>query len=280
MINFQFKSRKLNKTLLSMIDFLENYYIVNDIDTERRQAMLLRSHVSPSSTTHYIQKSKEVFDRLTNMICARGEFGYAYEMVVRSIMDTENKLSLEDMTDKIRRIRYMIPNMKDIDILYGFLNYTHKEQASISEYINSLSLEELQTTLTKLYLNHLGSKIDKNLPCIKIICNNSNGNKDECTHCIFHIPSIYSLSVICQSIKDDITSFKSVASEITRKKILSKLFKKSRDIIWAKQKYGDDILSEILAINGTDYDQFLLILGSFLNTHKIMQQVVGDKLDA
>ena len=279
-INFRFKSKKLNKTLLSLIDFLENYYIDNDIDTERRQAMLLRSHVKPSSTAYYIKKSKEVFDRLTNMICARGEFGYAYEMMIRSVLDTDNKLSLEDMTDKIRRIRYMIPNMKDIDILYGFLNYTHQEQASLNEYVNSLSLEELQTKLTKLYLNHLGSKTDKYLPCIKNICNYSHGNKDECMCCIFHIPSIYSLSVICQSIKEDINCYRSAVSDITRKKIISKLFKKSRDIIWAKQKYGDEILREILAINGTDYDQFLLIIENFLATQKKMKQIVGDKIDA
>lgn len=200
-INFSFKSRRLNKTLLSLIDFLENYYITNNIDVERRQAMLLRSHVNPSSTVHYIQKSKEVFDKLTNMVCARGEFGYAYEMMVRSIMDAERKLSMEDMTDKIREMQYMIPNIRDMDILYGFLNYTHKEQANLNEYINSLSLEELQTTLTKLYLNHLGSKMNKYLPCLKMTCQNRHGRNDECAYCVYHIPSIYTLSAICQSIK-------------------------------------------------------------------------------
>lgn len=141
------------------------------------------------------------------MICARGEFGYAYEMMVRSVMDTGNKLSLEDVTDKIRRMRYMIPNIKDMDILYGFLNYTHKEQVSLNEYVNSLSLEELQIKLTKLYLNHLGSKHDKYLACIKSTCQNSHGNSDECAYCIYHIPSVYSLSVICQSIKEDTIIF-------------------------------------------------------------------------
>ncbi len=60
--------------------------------------MLLRSHVKPSSTAYYIKKSKEVFDRLTNMICVLGEFGYAYEMMVRSVQDSDSNLSLEDMT--------------------------------------------------------------------------------------------------------------------------------------------------------------------------------------
>lgn len=278
--NFSFKSRRLNKTLLSLIDFLENYYITNNIDIERRQAMLLRSHVSPSSTVHYIQKSKEVFDRLTNMVCARGEFGYAYEMMVRSIMDAERKLSMEDMTDKIREIRYMIPNMMDLDILYGFLNYTHKEQANLNEFINSLSLEELQTTLTKLYLNHLGSKMNKYLPCLKTTCQNSHGRSDECAYCVYHIPSIYSLSAICQSIKEDINCYRYASNDITRKKIVSNIFKKSRDIIWARQKYGDDILQEILTISGTEFDQFLIVLENFINTQRKMKQLIGDNTDA
>ncbi len=279
MVNFKFKSKKMNKTLLSMIDYLENYYIVNNIDTERRQAMLLRSHVNSSSTSHYIVRKKEAFDRLTNMICARGEFGYAYEMMVRSIINSEDKLSTEEMTDKIRKIRFLIPNMKDMDVLYGFLNYTHKEQESLNEFINSLSIEEFQTTLTKLYLNHLGSKTDKNLSCIKKTCQSSQANKDDCTYCIFHIPSIYSLSIICQSISEDIYSYKNATRDITRKKIITKILKKSRDIIWARQKYGDEILQECLSICGADYEQFLTILNNFLKTNNKIYKIAGEKYE-
>lgn len=42
----------------------------------------------------------------------------------------------------------MLPNMKDMDILYGYLNYTHKEQAETNAYINALPLDELQTMPT------------------------------------------------------------------------------------------------------------------------------------
>ncbi len=278
--NYRFKSKKMNKTLLSMIDFLENFYVNNDVDIERRQAMLLRSHVEPTSTVHYIQKTKEVFDRITNMICARGEFGYAYEMIVKSVIDTENKLCPEDMTDKIREIRYMLPNMKDMDILYGFLNYTHKEQAEINEYINSLPLEELQSTLTKLYINHLGSKTDKYLSCIHNSCQKSQGRNDDCTHCIFHIPTIYTLTIICQSIQDDILCYQDATNEITLKKIINRIIKKSRDVLWGRQKYGDDVIREVLVISGTDYEHFLIILNNFHINQKKMEQIVGDKKDA
>lgn len=274
--DFQFKSRRLNKTLLTMIDYIENYYSTNDLDIERRQAMLLRSHVNVASTVTYIKKSKEVFDCLTNMICVRGEFGYAYEMMIKSTLDNNEQLSMDEMTERIRKMRFMLPNISDIDTLYGFLNYTNMEFNSLNEYINSLPLEELQLTLTKLYLNHLGSKADKNLSCIKKVCINSQGKKEDCSYCLFHIPSIYSLSIICQSIKENINIYSTSTSNISRKKTINKIIKMARDLIWARDKYGDEILSEVLAISGTDFNLFMISLDNVLVKQNDKVRELGD----
>lgn len=273
--SFIFKSRKMNKTLLSMVDFLENHYIDNEIDSNRRQAMLLRSHVTPETTTHYIKRNQQMFDTLTNMICARGEFGYAYEMLVKTTMSYETELSFPEMTDQVRKIRHVVPNMKDIDIIYGFLNFTHKELQDLHMYINSLSLLELQELVTKLYLNHLGSKYDRHLPCIKKNCTGKR-NKDECTYCVYHIPSIYSLTIVCDSIKNDLIEFSRVDSELAKKKIMNKIFKKSRDLLWARDKYGDEILSEVLVLSGQEYQKFLNMLIQYLNTQTKMKSLEGD----
>lgn len=261
--NFKFKSRKMNKTLLTFVDFMENYYITNNIDISRKHAMLLRSHVSPESTLHYIKHNKETFNTLTNMICARGEFGYAYEMMIKSSLTDSSELSFDDMTSEIRKLQTVIPNINDINKIYSFLNITQRERIELNQYMNTLTLEEIQQKLTKLYINHSSCKFDTHIGCIREHCP-KNGNKDMCLSCILHVPTIYSLTTICNSLKDDIEQYSKCNNEISKHKLEIKLIKKSRDLIWAQKKYGNLVLQEILNITAANYDNFLLLINNIL----------------
>ena len=57
---------------------------------------------------------------------------------------------------------------------------------------------------------------------------------------------------------------------------MNKIFKKSRDLLWARDKYGDEILSEVLVLSGQEYQKFLNMLIQYLNTQTKMKSLEGD----
>lgn len=283
--NFKFKSRKMNKTLLTMIDFLEEFYIGNDYDQMRREAMLLRSHVNPESTIQYIKKYKEVFERLTNMLCARGEFGYVYEYLVNVSSKKEVPANIEEKTDKIREIRNYIPDVVDVESIFSFMNFTKKEKNGFMQYINSLSLNELQQKMTELYLRKNPSKMSSKLPCFHNKCPKFNSKKEsECASCILHIPTVYSLVTICRSLNDDIQEYSVLVKEymhgnIKINKLMRNIMKKSVDVITAKNIFGDEVLEEIFNISGLYYETFMEFIMDFnKNTQSFIEQRGGESI--
>ncbi|BBF42419.1 hypothetical protein lbkm_1101 [Lachnospiraceae bacterium KM106-2] len=263
----------MNKTLLSLIDFMEDYYIDNDFNEERREAMLLRSHVSSESTAHYIKKTQNTFDRLTNMLCARGEFGYVYEYLINIIHKKDLPKSMEETTTKIRKIRRFIPDISDVNNIFSFMNFTKEEKNRLSEYINSLSMSELQSRIAKLYLKRSPSKMSINVLCLKKTCDESYSSDNcACAHCIFHIPSLYALVTICRSIKYDLKEYMNIITtrqenEVLRIKSLRKVIKKSRDILLANKIYEREILEEIFNLSGIYFDDFIAMVQEFTSNY-------------
>lgn len=281
--NFEFKSKKMNKTLMTMIDFLEEYYIGNDYDQMRREAMLLRSHVNPETTMHYIRKNKEIFERLTNMLCVRGEFGYIYEYLINAASRKELPANVEEKTDKIRELRNYIPDIADAESIFSFMNFTKKEKNAFTQYVNSLSIVELQKKIVELYLRRNPSKMSIKIPCINSNCTNyETSDATSCAFCIFHIPTVYSLVTICKSIKEDIKEYSALIKEqrsckVMKTRLMRRIIKKSVDIITAKKIYGDEILEEIFDISGLHYNAFMDMIREFNeNTQGLIEQTGGE----
>lgn len=242
--NFKFSSRKFNKSIITYI-----YYASNILGDEKSllYTQKIRAHINPESTLHYINIDLKKFDEMSQQLFIRGEFGFIAESLLKKI--NNNKLVFDDITKEINHLNKAFGDLIKINATNSLLNQMRYERENIINLLNKSSFEECQKLIYKLYTNNLPSKCGKEVKCI------ISGNKcerpdiDDCFECSYHIPSIYSLTFLYQSIMEDIKIINSSKNFPRKNRALCSLERKKIIMLEALNKFGKDYVYACLNID-------------------------------
>lgn len=169
-------------------------------------------------------------------------------------------MSFEEITDQVLQVNGLFGELAGLYNTVGFLNNVKHERQLILDTLAEKSLDQCQKILTDIFLQKLPSRM-KNIQCLisKEECYLSNTIVDEdvsCFDCPYHIPSIYALTTLCESITNDIKSYKT-ATRIKQFKLALSIDRKIILIKEAIAKYGEEYVYNCI---GIDRNSFLIML--------------------
>lgn len=254
---FQFKSKKFNKTILTFI-----YYIANLSGDSKAllYSMKLRGHSSPQTTVDYIQLNEKSIQLLGEQIFSRGEFGYIPTLLSQKLQ--KGQLSFDDITNEVTLLNESFGDLIKINATIGFINTLREEREQVYKAINEMSFEEAQELSTDLFARKCISKDSVDIQCLysnkgcqRPDLNNSGG----CFECQYHIPSIYVLDTLCNSIKKDIELIMETKIIPNKFKLALSIERKKLVLLQAIKKYGKDYVYSCIGLNR---DDFKLLLAS------------------
>lgn len=250
---FKFASRKFNKTVMTYITYLAN---LSGDKKAIEYAKWIRSHVSIDSTLHYIDFNVDEVENLSRMLFARGEFGYVTALLLGRL----NKGNTEDfggITEQICSINKMFGDTTKLNATVGFLNTVRSERELVVKYINQLTLKECQERVTDLFTRKLPSKNGEDVQCLFSKKGCQKQNFDNCFECPFHIPSIYALTSLCESIKQDFERFNISQCQATKIKVAIKIHRKNLVLIEAIDRFGEEYVFGCLGISVENFIDLL-----------------------
>lgn len=255
---FEFKSKKFNKTVMTYITYLAN---LSGDNKSLEYAKYMRSHNNISSTLHYIDFDIKSVEKLSEMLFARGEFGYVTSLLLNKLNGGE-VLSFEESTEQIYLVNEMFGDVSKISTTVGFLNTIRGDRVSVAKYISERSFSECQEILTDLFARKLPSKEGTDVQCLfsKIGCQKTN--LKSCFECPYHIPTIYALSSLCKTLINDIQRYNDTKNIPNRYRIALSIHKKKFDLSEAVKKFGSEYVFNCL---GIDKETFIEILSEIPN---------------
>ena len=250
---FSFTSLKFNKTVMTFI-----YYIANLSGDPKSlvYAAKMRAHTNEMTTlAHYVKINKNAIEELSLQLLKRGEFGYVTAMLLKKL--NGEHLEFEDLTTQIEALNNNFGDVLKVNSTIGFMNTLRNERKELLSQINSMTFEEIQELMTDIYLRKVPSKDSKEILCAYgrkgcVDCNQS------CFDCMYHIPTIYSLTslyrTLCQDI-EDITNCKVPAKKVA---ILFRIERKKQTIREAIAKFGKDTVYECFECTRDEFMNMLL----------------------
>lgn len=255
--DFKFSSLRMNKTVLTLI-----YYLANLSGDSKAlvYAQKIRGHIDANSPLDYIDIDMKAFETLTRHLFARGEFGYIPSLLVSRLMNNdEGTLTFEDMTKQILKVNGLFGELCGLYNTVGFLNNVKHERELIIETLAKKSLEECQKILTNIFTQKLTSRMD-NVQCLisKEGCYKISTDEDEvsCFDCPYHIPSIYALTTLCESIMNDLSKY-TTASKIKQFKLALSIDRKIVVLQEAIDKYGEEYIFNCIGIDKEKFENAL-----------------------
>ncbi|MDM0699000.1 hypothetical protein QTH73_01135 [Clostridium perfringens] len=260
---FEFKSRKFNKSIMNFVTYLAN---MSGDKKALEYAKWMRSHLNISSTLFYIDFDIKSIESLSKMLFERGEFGYIPALLLGKI-NGESLQNFEEATNQIYAINKVFGDVVKMSTTIGFLNTIRGERKEVINYITELSLEECQSKLTELFSRKLPSKEYYDVQCLvsKQGCKKTNLNS--CFECPFHIPSIYALTTLCESIKRDIAMYKQL-TPIKKIKASISVAKKKLILAEAMHKFGAEY---VLGCLNMTRDEFLEAISEIPKPEEILE---------
>lgn len=259
---FKFKSKKFNKTVMTFITHLAN--LSGDVKA-LEYAKYMRSHTNISSTLHYIDFNVEAVERLSELLFARGEFGYITSLLLTR-MNGGEVLDFEESTEQIYRVNKMFGDVTKMSTTIGFLNTIRGDRVSVAKYISERSFEECQEILTDLFARKLPSKNGGDVQCLfsKLGCQRTD--LKSCFDCPYHIPSIYALTSLCEVLLADIRKYSETTNIPNRYKLALSIHRKKLVLSEAVKKFGSEYVFNCL---GVDKETFIEILSEIPNPLQI-----------
>ena len=169
------------------------------------------------------------------------EFGYITNMLLTRVYD-ENVTNFEEATEAIVRINDIFGDVFKIHSTAGFLNTIRVERQAVIDTLAEKSFNECQEILTDLFARKLPSRED-NVQCLVSKEGCKRIDLKSCFECQYHIPSIYALTMLCESMIEDMKNYHNVkgakkyklALSIDRKSIL---LKEAMDILTPEYVYN------------------------------------------
>ena len=277
---FKFASKKFNKSIMTYIYFIAN---LSGDSKALVYAKEMRRHLNIDSTTHYVDFDINKVEAMSRQLFERGEFGYIPALLAQKVLGGEEIGSFDEVTNRIQTINAVFNDVQNINNTTKFLNIIRSERQNVIDMISEKSFSECQEILTDMFARNLPSKYGGDIQCLfsKTGCKMPNlDDKDECScfDCPYHIPSIYALSKLCNSLVNNYKEYLGLPKNIKLKDFRSYLLespdksstlnKKSKMqlglkierrkvlLIEAIKKYGAEYVYRCLDI---DRDEFKLL---------------------
>ena len=147
-----------------------------------------------------------------------------------------------------------------INATVGFLNTVRIDRESVVQMISEKSLEECQMLLTDIFTRKLPSKNGTDIQCIysKLGCQRTDLNS--CFECSYHIPTIYVLSRLCDSILDDMDMYLSTINKANKFKLSLRISRKKIVVLEAIKKFGKDYVYGCIGMPREDFIERLALI--------------------
>lgn len=251
--SFTFGSKKFNKTVMTYV-----YYIANLSGDSKAliYSMKLRGHVNSNTTAkHYIKFDIVKIEALSRQLFARGEFGFIPSLLVQRL--NGGQLSFDEVTNEVESVNNSFGDIVKINASIGFINSLRAERETIVNAISEMSLEQLQMKATEIFARKLPSKESTNVQCLFGDSECKRTELESCFECQYHIPSIYALTAICDSIKSDLIKYHNTNLTSVKFRLVQSINKKKVDIKAAINKYGLDYVYNCLGIEREEFKKLL-----------------------
>lgn len=247
--DFTFYSRKFNKTIMSYV-----YYIAN-LSGDPKSALyskLMRQHVDINSTIDYLDFRG--INTLTKQLFQRGEFGYVATLLVHKL----NKFEIgtfEEVTEQVCRLNTIFNNAQSISTTIGFLNNVSGNYDDVNEYLETKTFREIQELITNLFTRKLTSLEGSDVQCLFGGGDNCKLPDEDftCFDCNFHIPTVYSLSTLCEYLHKDIDLFFETSNIPKKFQILERINSKKTALLQSIQQLGEDYVYGCLGMPKKDF---------------------------
>jgi hypothetical protein len=255
MKNFKFYSRKFNKTIMTYLYYMAN---ISGDSKALLYAQKMREHASTSSTLYYIDLNVEEIESLSRQLFSRGEFGFIPALLVQKI--NGGTLTFQETTEQICAANQIFGDNMKINATVGFLNTVRIDRESVVQMISEKSLEECQMLLTDIFTRKLPSKNGTDIQCIysKLGCQRTDLNS--CFECSYHIPTIYVLSRLCDSILDDMDMYLSTINKANKFKLSLRISRKKIVVLEAIKKFGKDYVYGCIGMPREDFIERLALI--------------------
>ncbi|UOW66787.1 hypothetical protein [Paraclostridium bifermentans] len=244
---FEFKSKKMNKTVMNFV-----FSIVSKGENGNRTLEIvkqLRGHSNESSTLSYIKFNMEEIEFLTELLFRRGEFGYITEKLLD--ISGMSSQSIDKKSFAIEAINNNFGSYEKVEAVVGLASNFNRDKNKIVNMINNLTLDEVIDTLIDIYCGKLPSK-EKDIQCLvsKTGCVNP---KKECKLCAYHIPSLYALNSILNSLRQDVGKYFAEKNIGTKMKLTASINNKVKVMGEAVSRYGEEVVYNYLQISRNDF---------------------------
>lgn len=254
--NFIFESRKMNSTVLTLINTVLNKHKNLDLINIARH---LRGHVNIETTKIYINIPQKHFDMVVDQLFEIGSFGYVYtELYIKKIneeVDEDKKMEF------ITNFKELFGEVSQIELLLNKITYIHQSRREAKNYIDLLNKEDIKVKLLQLSLG-LGYVKEVNYQCLFNQCLNINY---DCDKCPFAIPNWYELITIINRLNRNILNYKSAL--MNREYQLGSMKKLYNLILWDVEKiiqgikvFGKDVIELLLEQSFEEYIKELVKL--------------------
>lgn len=199
--NFIFKSKQMNRTLISYI------YSVIKKTTNRNPIEVtkyVRSHASEETTNIYIDIPQEQMDFITSQLFDLGNFGYAYDALSELLLP-ETPTDREERTKNSLMMKKVFGNTYQIEQTARYLNRLTEEQQVVRKVIEGFSLKERQEISDSIKLGQQPAK-KEGFQCIYQAC---KFPARDCEKCPFAVPNFYALTQLADDFYLKLNEFKS-----------------------------------------------------------------------
>ncbi len=206
--NFIFKSRQMNRTLISYV------YSVIKKTTKRNPLEItkfIRGHSNEETTNIYIDIPQEQMDFITKQLFDLGHFGYAYDALSELILQ-EPIDNREERTQTSLSLKEVFGDVHHIEQVTRYLNRLSEEQQIVYKVIKGLSLEERKDIYDSIKLGQQPSKKEY-FQCIYQTCKFPNR---DCEKCQFAVPNFYALSQLEEEFQLNFRDFKELFNTTTK----------------------------------------------------------------
>ncbi len=278
---FQFQSRKMNRTVLVLI-----YMVLvkkGKGSAALEMAQRLRAHENFETTNIYLVIPQHELDKLSESLFNRKNFGYIPDLMADILLgDTEDR---NQRTQEIVALSTTFGGIHKLEATAGFMNKALAERKKVADQIFNMGIDKVTDLMFDLQVNTLTSN-EENYQCL-VSPNCQKPHLESCKDCPFAVPNFYSLSSLVEGFKTSIFEFirdfdpNTFDGEKTR--LMNVLYKDLDHVERAMQKFGNeevfhffergkeeynelvDLIGEVQTKTGEDFDKYLTYNPKYLS---------------